>query len=106
MKCPHCDTGINLEEDGSHSWEAEGAGPSKTGYGLFYGHCPVCSQLIVLLQHGSYRDIGGDGFLHEVTSQEVIYPKHLSRKVAAEVPHVHRKDFEEACAVLHLSPKA
>ena len=73
---------------------------------FFYGHCPVCSRLIVLLQYGKVRGIGGNEFVESVSSQEVIYPKHQSRKVAAEVPPESRKDFEEACAVLHLSPKA
>lgn len=107
MKCPHCETGIHLEEEGSHAWEVEDGDPNKTGYGLSYGHCPACSRLIVLLQYGKYKSASvTSGYIHSVTSEEVIYPKHLSRKVAEEVPDVHRKDFEEACAVLHLSPKA
>jgi hypothetical protein len=80
------------------------------GYCIAYGHCPECKELIVMLQRGNYEVVVSDDYGHEILSgvetEEILYPKYISRKLEPEVPDRYRKDFLEACAVLPLSAKA
>src|SRR5689334_18571134 len=101
MKCPHCNTGVNVEMNNS-IWQADNYDQTGMGYGIFYGHCPECNHLIVLFKQGKYSHRGSIDFayetLDEVTYEEVIYPKHATRAVGPEVPERYKKDFLEACA--------
>ena len=106
MKCPHCNTGINFEAEASHVWADDVTGPDKTGYAVSSAHCPECEKLIVLLQRGRYSNYQTYESIDKVTSQEVLYPKFITRNVETEVPDRYKKDFLEACAVLPASAKA
>lgn len=106
MKCPHCNTGINLEEEASDVWQDKDFDQTKMGHEVSCGHCPECEELIVLLRHGKYKNQSGHESLHEVSKEEFVYPRFTSRKVEAEVPDKYKKDYLEACAVLPASAKA
>ncbi|MCY6492452.1 DUF4145 domain-containing protein [Leptolyngbya sp. GGD] len=107
MKCPHCNTGINLEIEYSNVWEFNEPEQEGMGYCVNCGHCPECEELIVLLEHGKYTlSSGGYTSIDLVHFQELIYPKYSVRHAEPEVPERYRKDFAEACSVLSLSPKA
>lgn len=57
-------------------------------------------------QSGSYS---GDSYLRfdtGDTSDEIVYPKYALRYVEPEVPPRVTKDYQEACGVLGISPKA
>jgi hypothetical protein len=106
MKCPHCNTGINLAEEISETWSAKDFEQSKQGYNVGYGHCPECDELIVLLNRGRYAVERGTAFLIDGVTEEIVYPRYIQRKVEPEVPERYRQDFIEACSVFPLSPKA
>jgi hypothetical protein len=106
MRCPYCDTAINLVTDETSAWPKEETGMIRTGYDLSYGHCPECHNLIVLLRYGNLGRQNNYLFLSDIIKSEIIYPKYVTRNVAPEVPERYKKDFQEACAVLVLSPKA
>lgn len=106
MKCPHCNVAIRFEEEANSVWPDKDVEETNMGHGLSSGHCPECEELIVLLQSGKYKYNAGDEVLIGITRQEIVYPKHATRKVELEVPDKYKKDFSEACAVLPSSPKA
>jgi hypothetical protein len=100
MKCPHCNTGINVEYEESETWEEEGQ--TGNGYQVAWAHCPNCWELIVMLQRGKYKD----GHLRGVTTEEILFPKFMTRYVEPEVPEAYRQDFLEAASIMMISPKA
>ena len=112
MRCPHCDTGVSLEMDETTTWKSDTFDQDASGYHIAYAHCPECIHLIAVLRKGPYKEIKNTtsdykyGSITDVSVEEVIYPKHISRKVEQEVPERHRQDFVEACSVLPISPKA
>jgi hypothetical protein len=113
MKCPHCNTAVNLDFEDSVSgvYRAKDYEQTGTGYQLAWDHCPECGELIVLLQHGRCIQRAGEDdyvwdFLKSVDAEEVLYPKYLARRVEPEVPNGYKAEFLEACSVLPLSPKA
>jgi hypothetical protein len=103
LKCPHCDTAINLQVETTTTWEAKDYEESHMGYNVSCGHCPQCQEFIVLLNRGSsFTGIA----IEELKDETVLYPKFPARKIEPEVPDRYRKDFSEACSVLQVSPKA
>ncbi len=108
MKCPHCDTAINLDTEESGTWLTDDFKETKMGYDVAFGHCPECDELIVSLRRGIAKQAKGYDYyeLDDVTSEEIIYPKFTNRKVETEVPERYKRDFIEACSVLTLSAKA
>jgi hypothetical protein len=100
MKCPHCDVGIHESFQkqqpfiiGHESWTAS------------YQKCPECTKTIVRLCARAAVPPGQFGKI--VIEEFLAYPKNISsRPLPAEVPDPYKKDFQEAAAVLPLSPKA
>jgi hypothetical protein len=88
---------------------AEHPSEKQWGYDISHGFCPECSQLIVLLRHGTYWQQGlGEEAMRELypTKEQVIYPKRRSKLLSPDVPQRHKNDFSEAFACLDVSPKA
>ena len=104
MKCPHCQTGICYEPKGQavHRLPTD----SQTGVELTHGFCPECDHLIVILKHGQFRWIEDCGELVEVVREEILYPKFSIRIPDVSVPDQYRVAFNEANAVMSVSPKA
>jgi hypothetical protein len=107
MKCPHCTVEIHpsfvtehiaageyISREGGHAYSFEVATMS----------CPSCRKAIVNLR----RQLAGPRPGSKIVESEyMVYPQQASRPPApAEVPEDLAQDFNEACAVLALSPKA
>ncbi len=106
--CPHCGKGIHFESPDSavyHSLNKEEE-PKGSGFAVTHGFCPLCEELIVILEEGEYKKDKYGESLTSVSSEEILYPKMAIRPVQPEVPEIYKNDFLEAVAVLNLSPKA
>ena len=108
MKCPHCQTSINLpaEEESSIAWRRDESEDDKEGYGISFGHCPECGQLVILYKVGVYNFSNVGAYLDPLYEEEILYPKFFTRSVEPEVPEKYKVDYLEACGVLSISPKA
>ncbi len=105
MKCPHCNTGVNIK------WERTTAYPedSKTnlmGSAIEHGQCPECERVIVKLIRGGLGEEQYSFYINFEQSVEIVYPKFTTRFIENEVPESYRSEFKEATAILNLSPKA
>ena len=111
MKCPFCKTGINLELYGGEQYplaeEAEEDG-HQPGYGVAHGWCPECDEFIVLYREGKVEKItSGSWHFRNETNDTVIYPQNSTRAILdEEVSDSYRESFNQAAAVLNLSPMA
>lgn len=105
MLCPHCNTGIELSTS-DRIYPSREKNSESLGIKLSEGFCPVCGKLIVILQRGTYRWIDGEAELLDITEQEILFPKFNLRSLHVEIPEKYRSAFNEANAVLSLSPKA
>jgi len=106
MKCPHCETSINLLIEATATCRVKDDQTFTMGHNVACGHCPECKEFIVLLRDGI---LNGDNYnmeLESVTNEMVLYPKYIVRKIELEVPDHYKKDYIEACSVLQASPKA
>ncbi len=106
-KCPYCLLSIHFQESRKivmmypDQEELPGA-----GFDIVVGNCPACGKVIVLYRIGQYKSFDDDAWLDIIFHEEVIYPKHYARNIAAEVPDPFKTDFKEAAAVLSESPRA
>jgi len=105
MRCPHCQVGVHLESK-EEIYEINDPAEGKLGVLLLHGCCPECSRLIVILRHGECRWRDNRLELLETEKEEVLFPKHPTRLSDPSIPVHYRNDFNEANAVLDLSPKA
>jgi Domain of unknown function (DUF4145) len=99
MRCPHCDVGIHQSLQNGSTFAL------SDGQIWFASHqlCPECKAQIVYLE--AYRQSGSGRA--SVVPRFMAYPQRASaRPVAVGVPDPYKQDFEEAVAVLPLSPKA
>lgn len=104
MKCPHCRVAFHdalkitaLSEDKDGLW------------GALTRKCPECARLIVGMAQIRWKRDGSTGStaLQPVSSEIRLWPRASARDaVPSEVPLEFRKDYEEACGVLSLSPRA
>ena len=101
MKCPHCTLGI---------FESLVRGqPFRTNDGqdwLTWAQiCPECKKPIIFLEASKVIDNRGGSV--GSTPRFMAYPQSaFLRPLPAEIPDPYRRDFDEAVAVLPLSPKA
>ena len=106
MKCPHCNTGVNIEWEETSAY-ADDSKNSSTGAEIAHGQCPECNGIIVKLIRG---ELGHQNefsrFISDEQSEEIIYPKFTTRYIENEVPEPYRSEFKEATAILVISPKA
>lgn len=119
-KCPHCTTVVRFERARSrfagNNWQHQTA--------LFLGNefrerneiteilllttasCPECKRLIITLETSKVADIQGE---FAVEKEFLVWPRQGARPVPQEVRDEHLKiaeDYDEAAAVLSMSPKA
>lgn len=100
MKCPHCAVGIHeaFQVNQIHILGEE------VWFGYFQ-RCPECQKPIVKLESEHRAPQGQHG--RKIVPLFCAYPASASpRPVAPDVPDPYKKDFEEAVAVLPISPKA
>jgi hypothetical protein len=98
MKCPHCNTGIhrNFSQPGQFTI----GGMLWT---TFYQACPECDKGMIELEAKQ----AGNPTNKVTVPRYTAYPINASaRPLPPEVPNPYKKDFDEAVAVLSLSPKA
>ena len=100
MQCPHCSVAFYEDED---MWEEATIEPPKSPQVWIckIGVCPNCNHPIIKLE--SYTTSG----LY-VVRDSVIYPHDLPERkpIGDGVPDNLKEDYEEACKVLSISPKA
>lgn len=107
MDCPHCDRGFH----DVCSWDYLSS--DKT-YGWLLGHqnCPSCGKIIIevnrIARHEYEYDVSQSRPASPAGRRSIIYPTNgsIRRNVPSEVPSSLADDFQEAAAVLELSPKA
>lgn len=106
MKCPHCNTGVNIEWEETSAYVSDSKN-LNVGAEIAHGQCPECEGIIVKLVRGK---LGREGeynrFVNDVESEEIIHPKFSTRFIENEVPEPYRSEFKEATSILSLSPKA
>lgn len=109
MKCPYCNTAINIDwTDDIFPCEEN---DKDDGYNIEHGFCPECKKLIIVLQHGERcRSSQSDPFSYYLTDsnyEEIIYPKHsLSKMLDASIPEKYIKLYKESEQVNDISPRA
>lgn len=110
MKCPHCNVEIN-----SNFRELPIGKDSESSASLFYMVCPndECKMFIIKFARGqSQNDLYGPPFdsslvKNQITEVKMIYPFLSARPKAPIQVDTHiSQDYNEACLVLSLSPKA
>ena len=96
MKCPHCNDGVHPSFDMCSFPK----GPIGGFYWTFeHMECPSCHQAIITL--------AGFGGTSKTVPKFLVFPKGAMRPNAPpEVPQALQSDYNEACAVLPISPKA
>jgi len=108
MKCPHCLVQINP------NFREVYLGPDKESYwSIFTMNCPnvACGKMIIDLASGDphknkHGQIIGNGLIKQFQRQ-TIRPFSSSRPpVPPEVDSIFAHDYNEACLILTLSPKA
>lgn len=97
--CPHCLSGTAISFNTPLSRISGVNGVSGTSYTVGYGYCenPPCRRLIVWL-----GEHAGEGR----PSRQYVVPRSRARMGLGDVPPDMAKDYEQACAVLDLSPPA
>lgn len=108
MNCPHCGKAAHFEFrtlEVTRSTEGKNDG---CAYEIRTACCPACEEYVVLIDYGlcKWEDSISSFFLTERYSSRVIFPQTSVRKAAVEAPPDFQSDFQEASAVLPISPKA
>lgn len=109
--CPHCSVAMSQSQD-TYSTQtpsfSSSAGKSyedrikdnpldPSTLEIEFYHCPECGEYTIL----------ANGYGSAVKDVHVtIYPSSLAKKFPDYVPKNIRQDYEEACAIVDLSPKA
>jgi len=111
MKCPYCAcelvwgheessriSGVSIEPEDSYSWE---------DWGLSHKRCGNCRQpFIVMIRHQFFTSEAGEQELGE-PKLEPLWPKTGWReRCPPDVPEEVAADYNEACAVIDISPTA
>ncbi len=118
MKCPYCETAINITWTTHFIYEHDECWDPyeiESGQEVRHGKCPECNKLIILLVSSNFIGTDRDEFgsLRERYIKEdspynevFIFPKFSIKTVAPEVPEKYGRDYKEAAAILAISPKA
>ena len=107
MKCPHC-----LVEVNPNFSETFLNGDKDTFWSIYSMNCPnlKCGKKIIDLASGEpKRNLGNQiiGGLASVKTRQTVRPFASSRPpVPTEVDEIFAKDYNEACLIFTLSPKA
>lgn len=102
MKCPHCEVAIHPTFK-IHDLGHEGVIDTLTyRWRVLLNSCPACAKPIVQLEYTQHSPVGRHG-----SNLFTVFPKNsYTRKAPPEVPPDIADDYNEACLVLHISPKA
>jgi len=119
MKCPHCNTAVaeaftqvqlcSLPTANSREGDIL-AGPVV--WSATHLRCPECHEVIIFLtraDQGYYAPVAGRNTYHRPRRPPytfLAHPAGRSRPMPGEVVEPYRSDFEEACKVFEMSPKA
>ena len=117
MICPHCKIGITIELYGGGSYPSSDKPCGEIddedvykGYGVAHTWCPECDEFIVLYREGVVVEGSSSSstyYFKGETNDTVIFPLNSSRSISAdEVPEQYKSQFNEAAAVMSLSPMA
>lgn len=98
MQCPHCNTAFH---EAWTEYTLMGKNAETSQWDIEYLNCPECHRLVARLK--GWQEVDNT---RAVDRQILIHPKSAIRPIPTEVTEPFRKDFEEACAVSELSPKA
>ena len=100
MKCPHCT--IHFHDNWSDQWMKR----EEQWLDWMYrtADCPECKQMTIEISFREHDRRAGN-YVPAIWTQ--VHPRGSARgPVPVEVPENIRGDYEEACLVLPLSPKA
>lgn len=104
-KCPHCQTtvkfpGASVEDVKSYHGQEE--------MRITAARCPQCQKVAVTIEIGQFKvtDATASRKKFEPESEYVVWPQQYTRPVPSEVPLHIADDYNEAAAVLNISPKA
>ena len=106
MKCPYCNTGINLKIEDEKIYRTQSKTDGETGIKIINSFCPECQDFIILLEKGEYRWMDDSAELIDVGHKEIVYPKFSLRILSNEIPSKYRNSFNEANSIVSISPKA
>jgi hypothetical protein len=102
MKCPHCNTGIHDNLQRGHHFIA-GEGPVWL---IEHQNCPECDKSIIFLEGIQPTNRQVTRIIQTVPRFMAYPPRAPARPLPREVPDPYKRDFDEAVAVLPISPKA
>lgn len=110
MKCPYCNVEYHYREHEQIAvkYSNEEIKGAITGYGISTSYCPSCGKFIVLFVEGRYFSNEFEyGIAADFLNTELLLPKNSGGIILPdEVPSEYREDFEEASALINISPKA
>jgi hypothetical protein len=98
MECPHADCHKEFHDAWTQYSQSLGRGdPDVQHWDLEGLECPACGRPVIRLR--AWRS-------NVNFASPIIYPKVRVREIPEQVTGDFREDFEQACAVIDLSPKA
>lgn len=101
MRCPHCVTEIHLTIQISDPILDATARPKIRAWDVSFGLCPACDKPIVFLRYGTSMQ------MMRIVEEKLVYPQTTQRPaLVPEIPEWARQDFEEAAAIVKISPRA
>lgn len=109
--CPFCNfaqmIGDNSKQLNSVKIELEGALPSQTSYTTQAYGCtnPECRRISLSLDLHGFIYNGSQGRQRKYRTQRLL-PRSSSKPQPEYIPYALREDYDEACAIRDLSPKA
>jgi len=103
MQCPHC-----LKEVYFLPVKDEHLGDDSSGhFKIYVTKCPACYLLIIKLLVGKIASSYSREYIEGTVFEVMVHPSIKGRVPIGEgVPNDLLSDYDEACKVLHLSPKA
>lgn len=103
MVCPHCKRGI-FPDFQSKTYRSPTQ--PQDGVEVAHGFCPACKEVIVVLRRGDYRWFEEHAELANRNDETILFPQFPNRQTNPAIPQNYRRDFNEASAVICISPKA
>ena len=108
LKCPHCGVVVHRPRD---AWKFTALDPDGEDILVESFDCLACTKPVIAILKGSaqFQAAGRGGLVLAVsdeTERWVVYPRSYSRPLPPEVPTTLAGDYQEAAAVLQISPKA
>jgi hypothetical protein len=106
MRCPTCRKEFHPQPDFSHGYWADDQPNSYAAFAVYGQKCPSCHSLVLGLEKGRGRVDDGEIVIDLPNTDLTIYPIGKDSVLSTDIPDSYRADYEEARAVLDISPKA